>query len=99
MAIVAFTDIVSVVLVLVVMFVLDIFGFITSIGTFYVAASVLGIFVTAWVFFNHQVITQIAYNSNTGTFVNNPSDPNIIVAILSVCTVMSALLIIYEKYK
>ena len=96
MAIVAFTDIGSIVIVLIMMVVMDAFGYVAGRSIFCLMAGLLGMFATAWTFTNGYVVQSTAYNAGSSAFVSNNVDPNLMVVVLAVMTIFSFLFVYLE---
>lgn len=96
--VVAFTDIVTISIVIGVMLILDLIGYKTQIGLMYLSAGLLGLFTAGWTFTNQSVTYMVAYNAGTNSFSTYTVDANIIVVVITVLTIVSFIFLYLERY-
>ena len=93
----AFTDLVSIAIVMGVMIVIDLMAYKMRFGTFYIVAGVLGVYTTGNVFNNGYVNYLSAYDQASASFKVQPVDANLIVVVLACLTIVSFLFIYFER--
>lgn len=100
MAIQAYTDFGSIIIVLVVMFGINAFAYIRQNGTYAVMAGMLGLFTLGWTFNNGQVVQAVVYCSQSflTCFTTHTVDANLMVVVLAVATLWSFMFLYFERY-
>jgi len=93
---VLFTDITSIVLLIMVVLMLDVFAFIKH-ELLYIGAAVVAFYGATSVANNGYVITSTVYDPNTATFINNQTDPNIFLVVFGLLSLFSFAMYALEK--
>lgn len=92
-----YLDFPTLVFVIVVILVIDLFAYMTKIGIFYIAATMIGVYVLGALFNQGFLVQQTTYDPNLGTYASNNTDPNLPAILLAVLTIISAYFVYWER--